>query len=137
MVARSNSHDDRNPSPKGIVLFVDDDEMLVFSQKRFLTRMGYTVMAVNSGRAAIEFVEIHGAEILVVLLDLVMPEMGGEEVFHALRSILPDVDIIICSAYSREGTVRRLLDSGARSFVQKPYEPTELVEIIEGLSGLA
>ena len=67
-------------------------------------------------------------DINAVLLDLVMPEMGGEETFDALRRIRPEIPILLLSGYDKQMVSERFLGRGVTSFLYKPYEPEELIE---------
>jgi DNA-binding NarL/FixJ family response regulator len=63
-----------------------------------------------------------------VILDLVMPKMGGKETFIRMREVNPDIVALIASGYSDAGDVREIIAAGARGFIQKPFVPQELVD---------
>ena len=109
-----------------LVLVVDDEEMLRRSSRRLLRRLGYGVAVVAGGAEALAYLEAHPGEVGLVLLDLVMPGLCGLPLLVALRELEPDVGVVVCSGYDRDGRVQELLDAGARGFVQKPYSMPEL-----------
>ena len=81
------------------------------------------------------FAERRG-EIALVILDMIMPGLGGEETFHRLKEIDPSVRILISSGYAVEGKPQSLLSAGAAGFLQKPYRAGTLAatlrRILEG-----
>jgi len=105
----------------GKILLVDDDEVVRGAGKRQLEKLGYQVELAADGKEALERYRDQGANICLVILDLIMPVMDGEETFIALQAIDPDVRVLIASGYSMEGQAERLLARGARGFIQKPY----------------
>jgi len=113
----------------GTVLVVDDDPGVLEVAHEFLRRAGFRVRTATGGRAAIERVRA-GDDVDAVVLDLVMPEVDGEETFEALRQARPDLPIVLVSGYDKEMTAARFLGRGIAGFVYKPYEPDELVECV-------
>jgi DNA-binding NtrC family response regulator len=88
-----------------------------------LEPLGYTVLRAGSGSAGINIFREMKGKIGVVILDMIMPKMGGSEVFQALRTIDPNVKVLLCSGYSQSGFagIDELLTRGAVGFVQKPF----------------
>jgi PAS domain S-box-containing protein len=103
------------------ILFVDDEESLRLLAKEMLGRLGYHVLTAGNGLEAIAVFTERRGEIAVIILDMIMPGMGGEETFHRLREIDPSVRILLSSGYALEGKPRSLLSAGANEFLQKPY----------------
>jgi two-component system cell cycle sensor histidine kinase/response regulator CckA len=91
--------------------------------KDMLEPLGYTVLVAGSGSAGIGVYREMKERISLVVLDMIMPKMGGSEVFQALRTIDPNVKILLCSGYSQNGFagIDELLRRGAVGFVQKPF----------------
>ena len=118
----------------GTILVVDDEEMFRFAAEQMLTTLGYKVIAVDSGAAALEVVnELHN-DIRLVLLDLQMPGMDGEETFRKLQAVDASVPVLLCSGFSAESKAEQLLDAGARGYLQKPFEVDTLaVQITRAL----
>jgi CheY-like chemotaxis protein len=84
------------------------------------------VYATRSGKQAIRIYKKHRREIDLVILDMVMPQMGGKEVFEQLRAINPDIKVLLASGYSKSGQASAILDQGCNGFIQKPFNSQEL-----------
>ena len=105
----------------GVILIVDDDEPVRIATKMMLEKLGFTVLTAEDGRAALEVFRSPVDEIVVVLLDLTMPHLDGEETFRELRRIRPDVRVILSSGYNEQETTNRFAGKGLAGFLQKPY----------------
>jgi len=114
----------------GSVLVVEDEEVVRDVAIRVLSRAGYTVLTAKDGLAGVEALERHRQEIDVVLLDMTMPRMDGEEAFRRMRAIDPQVRVVLTSGYSEEHATRRLVDEGAAGFIQKPYRIRDLIALL-------
>lgn len=114
----------------GTVLLVDDEDVVRASAKRILERLGYQVVVAQGGQAALDIYRAKRDEIDLVILDLIMPEMGGEETFHKFKQIDPDVRILASSGHIEEATREQLVARGAAEFVQKPYTLKQLAEAV-------
>ena len=106
---------------KGRLLVVDDEEAVLAFTKRTLEKLGYTVTACDDGAAAVHHYAEHHAGIDLVILDLVMPGLNGEDTARELKRINPEVRILIASAYSSDASSHRLLRDQACGFLRKPY----------------
>ena len=109
------------------ILIVDDEEMIKDLARDILARYGYTVLTAGGGEEAVEVFRQHHKEIAVVVLDIMLPDVGGREVFRRIREIDPAARVIISSGYSQERDANELLKEGALKFVQKPYRINSLV----------
>jgi PAS domain S-box-containing protein len=125
---------------EGTILLVDDEEMIVDVGKQMLERLGYRVLTAGSGKEAIEIISrARGAEdpeaeaIDLVILDMIMPEIGGGATFDGLKEINPDIRVLLSSGYSINGQVQQILDRGCRGFVQKPFNLKELGDKIKDI----
>ena len=105
----------------GVILVVDDEETVRIAAKLMLERRGFTVLTAEDGRAALEVFRSRVDEIVVVLLDLTMPHLDGEETFRELRRIRSDVRVILSSGYDEQETTSRFAGKGLAGFLQKPY----------------
>jgi CheY-like chemotaxis protein len=114
----------------GKVLLVDDEEVFLNSARRLLEGLGYFVVTAKDGGEAVHHFAADNESIELVLLDLVMPNMGGAETLYALREIDPEVKILLSSGRTELGGVRDLLAAGAQGFLQKPYDAGALGEAI-------
>ncbi len=117
------------------VLMVDDEDTIVEIGRKSLERLGYKVLTAQNGVEAVEVIKSH-PNINIVILDMIMPEMGGGETYDRLKEIRPDIKIILSSGYSINGEAQEILKRGCDSFIQKPFNITDLsYKIREVLSG--
>jgi CheY-like chemotaxis protein len=118
------------------ILLVEDEENVGRIVSEMLERLGCRVRVASNGVEAVEIFRGSFHEIDVVLLDLVMPEMGGKDAFICLRAIHPSVRVIIASGHSLDGEVQSILNFGAKGFIQKPFRSAELAgKIAEAMAG--
>ena len=121
------------PGGDETILFVDDDEEIINVGRKILSSLGYTVLVAAGGQAAVDlFVEKEG-RIDLVILDYVMPGMGGREVFEALKAMQPDVNVLLSSGYSSTDQVAALIEKGCRGFIQKPYDTVKMSRTIRAI----
>lgn len=119
----------------GGILLVDDEEMLRSVGRDLLEDLGYTVFLAKNGEHALEVYADHHPEISLVILDMIMPKMGGKEAFLRLREQSPELKVLFCSGFSREGTGDELAGLGADGFIQKPYNRNDLSRKVSDLMG--
>jgi len=103
------------------VLFVDDEDMIVGIGEKTLKRMGYDVITAKNGKEAIALYKENKARVNIVVLDMIMPEMGGGETYDRLKEINPNVKVLLSSGYSIEGQANEILKRGCDGFIQKPF----------------
>lgn len=111
---------------KETILLVDDDIMVLDTGEEILARLGYTVISATGGVEAIKLFSEHQARIDAVLLDMIMPDTGGGEVFDRIKEINPDIKVLLTSGYSRDGEADEILKRGCYGFIQKPFRIMEL-----------
>ena len=114
----------------GCVLIVDDEESVRNFVWTSLENLGYTVSACKDGASAVDHYRLHHQEIDLVILDLIMPVMSGQDAFIAMQKIDPDVRVIVSSGYSRTQTTKQMLDAGALALLNKPFQIMELSEAV-------
>ncbi len=118
------------------LLIVDDEWMIVDIGKKMLERLGYEVLTALSGKEAIDVYQRLRQRIQLVVLDLVMPEMGGRQVFERLKEINPKLKVLLASGYSLEGEAKEMMARGCDGFIQKPFNmhklSRKLRSILEG-----
>lgn len=103
------------------VLLVDDENMIIEAGSQMLERLGYKTITAKSGKEAIKiFMENH-EKIDLVILDMIMPDIDGGEVFDILKSNYPDITVLLCSGYSVEGQAAEIMSRGCAGFIQKPF----------------
>jgi PAS domain S-box-containing protein len=105
----------------GCVLLVDDEESVRGLASRMLVRLGFEVIEAANGYDALAQFERHADRISLVLLDLTMPGMDGEETFRALRRISDEVPVLMTSGFTEQEITARLAGQGLAGFLQKPY----------------
>jgi signal transduction histidine kinase/CheY-like chemotaxis protein len=115
----------------GEILLVDDDALVRRTAASTLRNLGYAVTTAKDGIDAVEVFEAAGHDYDLVILDLRMPRMGGEETFKTLRGRAPTMPIVIWSAFGAEQDVAAMLRNGAAGFVQKPYRIAELSLVVD------
>jgi PAS domain S-box-containing protein len=108
------------------VILVDDEDMILEVGEQLLQKIGYRVLKAKGGVEALSLYASDPHAISLVILDMIMPEMGGEETFDRLRQINPNVKVLLSSGYSIDGQARSILDRGCNGFIQKPFGITEL-----------
>ncbi len=117
-------------SSGGTILLVDDDEVLTGVIREILESAGYQVLTAFNGREALEIYEAWRGDISLVMLDMIMPGMGGAETYRELRGMDPKVPVLIVSGYSLPDEIRDLLAQGCKGFLQKPFLIPELFNAI-------
>src|SRR4051794_13812126 len=96
-----------------------------------LKRYGYTVLLASDGREGVDVFREHAAEISLVLLDMTMPVMGGEEALAEIRRISGTVPVIGSSGYSESTAKERFGGRDLNAFLQKPYSAQALAERVK------
>ncbi len=107
-------------------LLVDDEQEALDCLGAGLREMGWVVHPFENGPEALAFYRAHFHEIDLAVLDMIMPEMGGKELFFKLREVNPEVVAIIASGYSKGAESEELLAAGAASYFEKPFSASEL-----------
>jgi PAS domain S-box-containing protein len=119
-------------SPRGgteTILLVDDEEHIRDLGERILTRSGYTVITAANGREALELYKKNEG-ISLTVLDLIMPEMDGRQCLKEILALDPRTRVIMASGYSRNGPAKDSVELGAKGFVTKPYDATQLLRLV-------
>jgi CheY-like chemotaxis protein len=111
---------------QGTVLLVDDEDMIIEVGQKMLEKMGFRVLTAGSGQQAVDLYRRHREQIDVVILDMVMPGMGGGETFDRMKKIDERVKVILSSGYSINGQAKDIMDRGCSGFIQKPFSMQEL-----------
>ncbi len=113
-------------SGHGVILVVDDDDYILQAVYVSLESYGYSVLLANTGAAAIRTFEERSDQIDLVLLDMLMPGMSGEETYRALRAIRHDVKVLLSTGFAPDEAAQRFTDEGLAGFLRKPYDPDQL-----------
>ncbi|MDQ1351556.1 MAG: Response regulator [Acidobacteriota bacterium] len=115
------------------ILLVDDEELVAEVGEKLLKRLGYTVLVARNGADGLEIYKKYIDRIALVILDMIMPGMGGKETFERLKEIDPGVKVLLSSGYSMDGQAAEILKSGCKGFIQKPFAMMELSQKIRSL----
>jgi CheY-like chemotaxis protein len=108
------------------VLLVDDEELILDVGVQMLKKMGYRVLTASHGDQAIEIYRRNKEPIAIVILDLVMPQISGGEIYDRLKAIDSNVKVLLSSGYSVDGQATEILNRGCDGFIQKPFRLDEL-----------
>jgi PAS domain S-box-containing protein len=108
------------------ILLVDDEQLIIDVGRAMLERLGYRVLVCTNGEEAVKVVTEMGAEIDLVILDMIIPGTDGGAIFDGMRQIQPDIPVLLCSGYAINGQADRILKRGCNGFIQKPYSISEL-----------
>jgi CheY-like chemotaxis protein len=114
----------------GTILVIDDEEAIQAMAEELLTELGYHVRICKDGKEGVDYYHEHWREINLVIIDIIMPAMGGFACFKGLKEINPAVKAIAASGFSVDGEARRILKEGALGFIQKPYEIRQMSRAI-------
>jgi CheY-like chemotaxis protein len=139
-VATGRAQESANPFPNavpfqgsGVVLVVDDEETVRTVAARMLERMGFSVVLAADGREGMEKFRGEPNRFTLVLLDLTMPHLDGEETFRQMRQLNPGVRVILTSGFNQQDAVNRFTGKGLAGFIQKPFELTSLVQVVRSV----
>ncbi len=111
---------------QGTILLVDDESMIIEVGQAMLEKLGYRALTAGNGREALHLYEKQKAEIDLVILDMIMPGMGGGETYDRLKRIDGGVKVILSSGYSLAGEAQEIMDRGCDGFIQKPFTMEKL-----------
>jgi len=112
------------------VLFVDDEDMIIDVGRDLIEKLGYKVLIAKSGKEAIKIYKKFRKKIELVIMDMIMPEMGGGELYDKLKEINPNVKVLLSSGYDINGLASKILSRGCNGFIQKPYKIKDLSQEI-------
>ncbi len=116
--------------PEGVILLVDDDENIRETAMELLEDRGFTVLEAGDGEEALQIYAEKASAIDLVVLDMVMPKMGGNEAFDRLIEINPKVKVLLSTGYSLEGQASDIVNKGCAGYIQKPFNIADLTSKI-------
>jgi signal transduction histidine kinase/CheY-like chemotaxis protein len=111
---------------KETVLLVDDEDMIIEIGKEMLEKMDYKVFTTRNGTEAVKILKENKDIIDLVILDMIMPGLGGGETYDKMKEINPDVKVLLSSGYSVDGEAASILERGCSGFIQKPFSMNDL-----------
>ncbi len=108
------------------ILLVDDEDIIISVDRKLLKQLGYKVLIAKNGVTAMKIFTARHQHIDLVLLDIIMPDMGGEEVYARMKNLKPDVKVLVSSGYSIDWQARKMIEDGCSGFIQKPFKMNQL-----------
>ena len=118
------------PGGTETILFIEDEEALRSLAKGILVSKGYTVLTAEDGMEGVEMYRSHQKEIAVVVSDIGLPILGGQDVFRKIRAINPEAKVIFASGFFDPDTKTDMYKAGLKDFIQKPYMQDEVLQKI-------
>jgi two-component system cell cycle sensor histidine kinase/response regulator CckA len=115
------------------ILLVDDEQMMLEIGRDLLQTMGYRVITARDGEEAVEVYRGRRGEIDLVLLDIVMPKMGGGQAYDCMKAMNPEVKVLLLSGYSIDGEATQILERGCNGFIQKPFNLEQLSRSVKAV----
>ncbi len=115
----------------GTILVIDDEELIRITASALLVNLGYKVILATNGLEGVTTFQEAKDEIDLVILDMIMPIMGGREAFLKLREIDPTIPVIIASGFAKEEDMSALKSQGVNGFLNKPFRRAELAEKVD------
>ncbi len=115
----------------GTILVVDDEDLVRNMVQEMIARFGYRVETAANGVEAIKIYKDRFREFDCVIIDMVMPDMGGKETFIEMKKINPDIKALLATGFAQDGRAQEIIDLGVQSFLQKPFNLVELSQKIE------
>ncbi len=110
------------------ILVIEDEDVVMDVICSMLEGLGYHVLPAKTGSEALEIVRIFEGDIDLAILDIVLPDIGGEDLYPLIMEALPNLKVIVCSGYAIDGPAQKILDAGAQDFIQKPFSLDTLLE---------
>ncbi len=117
------------PRGSGTILLIDDEDLVRTTASMILSQLGYKILAAENGRRGLSLYHEHCSEIRLVIIDMVMPVMGGRETFEALHEKDPALPVIITTGFSGEKDLQALLGKGVAGILHKPFRKLEIAEM--------
>ena len=108
------------------LLLIDDEQMIIDVGTKMMEVFGYEILTAKGGKEAIEVYKANRDRIDMVILDMIMPDMGGGETYDRLKAINPDIRVLLSSGYSIDGQANEILERGCDGFIQKPFNMEDL-----------
>ncbi|RLB82714.1 MAG: hypothetical protein DRH17_04950 [Deltaproteobacteria bacterium] len=112
------------------ILLVDDEQNILDVGKELLRELGYKVLVASGGEEALDIYKANKDRIDMVILDMIMPGMGGGEVYDRMKEIKPEIKALLSSGYSINGEASEILESGCDGFIQKPFDIKQLSQMV-------
>jgi nitrogen-specific signal transduction histidine kinase/CheY-like chemotaxis protein len=125
---QSNSY--RNAASGGTILVIDDEEAIRRMLIKTLKYVGYSVLEASTGKEGLDMYQKEKNNISAVILDVIMPEMDGVQIYKSLKQMNPDVAVLVSTGFASNNQTAALKELGVDGFLKKPYRQSELVEAV-------
>jgi len=119
------------PQKHGTALIVEDEHLVMEVNRALVEKLGYHVLEAKSGKEAIEIAATYDGEIEFALLDVILPDMDGSLIYPKIMEKRPGLKVVVCSGFALDGPARNILESGAQSFIQKPFTVAALSAVLK------
>ena len=120
----------------GTILVIEDEDVVIDVILAMLKRLGYRILLAKTGKKAVNIAKTFDGDIDLAILDIVLPDLAGKEVYRHIMEARPNLKVIVCSGYAIDGPPQEILDEGAQDFIQKPFFyatlSEKLKEVLEG-----
>ena len=121
---------------KGTILVVDDEELVLDVEVTLLQRIGYTALMARNSREACQIFKDKNEQIDLVILDMIMPDENGATTYKCLKSINPDVKVLISTGYFKDSKVEEILNDSQNALIMKPFKLREFANKIDKILSL-
>ena len=134
-IKQAQDNEEKDPSGRLIggtetILLVDDEDAVRRLAENILRKFGYSVLTASNGREALEVFERNKDRIALVILDLIMPEMGGRECLRKILRRDSATRILVTSGYGADGQIEIAVEEGAKASIRKPYQARQLLDLV-------
>ena len=119
----------------GTIFVIEDEQMVMDLLILQLEKLGYRVLSAMTGNEAVKIAESFDGDIDLAILDMILPDMRGIDIYKSIKKARPDMKVIVSSGYSIDGPAKEVLEAGAEAFLQKPFRKAELSEILKKTLG--
>lgn len=110
----------------GTALIIEDEKMVMDVSRAIIEKLGYRVLEAVSGKEAIDIAENHPEHIDFALLDIILPDMNGNQIYPQIMKARPNLKVIVCSGFAQDGPAAEILEAGADNFIQKPFSASAI-----------
>ncbi|MGD8835623.1 MAG: PAS domain S-box protein [Desulfobacteraceae bacterium] len=117
--------------PNRTALIVEDEHLVMEVNRAIVEKLGYHVLEAKSGKEAIEIARQYEGDIDFAMLDVILPDMDGSMIYPKLMEHRPGLLVVVCSGFALDGPARQILESGAQSFIQKPFTVAALSAVLK------
>ncbi len=119
------------PLRTGTALIIEDEHLVMEVNRAIVEKLGYSVLEAKSGREALHIARSYEGNIDFALLDVILPDMGGNTIYPKLMALRPDLKVVVCSGFTLDGPAREILNAGAEKFLPKPFSVAALSSALE------